>query len=99
MVSSLYCDADGDDERAAYEEHTLGEITDDGAVTPMLTYHVDEHAGCRGGAPEWDGSYTPALTERTKTAVARTARNQCRPQPGVTAYPPPQLTVDRGDQS
>ncbi len=86
-VRALFCDADGDGTKSAYEEHTLGAIDPTGAVTPMLAYHVDEHRGCRHPPRTWDGSYTPALTDRTKRAVALTAANQCRPQPGVSERP------------
>lgn len=86
-VQDLLCDANGDGETSAYEEHTLGAIDPTGAVTPMLTYHVDEHRGCRHPPRDWDGSYTPALTESTKTAVLHTGLNQCRPQPGLSTRP------------
>lgn len=86
-VTGMICDANGNGEREPYEEHTLGRITTRGSVTPMLTYHVHEHRGCRYPEREWDGSYTQRLTDRTKRAVALTARNQCRPQPGVSERP------------
>ena len=83
-VRELLCDADDDGEVSGYEEHTLGRLDSTGAVTPMLTYHVDEHAGCGDSALFWDGSYAQELTGRTKAAVRRTALDQCRPQPGVS---------------
>lgn len=86
-VRDLLCDADGDGELTAYEEHTLGAITADGAVTPLLTYHVDEHRGCNYPPREWDGSYTQRLTTETKRAVRATGLHPCRPQPGVPEGP------------
>lgn len=83
-VQKLLCDADGDDETEDYEEHTLGAIDSTGAATPMLTYHVDEHRGCRHPQRAWDGSYTQELTARTKAAVYFTARNPCRPRSDAT---------------
>lgn len=80
-VRDLLCGVDGDP--IGYNEHTLGSVRPSGAVTPMLTYHVDDQAGCPGPARPWDGSYTQELTDRTKAAVRATAARQCRPQPVV----------------
>jgi hypothetical protein len=79
-VQGLMCDADGDGDTEDYEEHTLGKIDSYYDVTPMLTYHVNEHAGCCGPETHHDGNYTQDLTSCTKQAVYYTSQDQCNPQ-------------------
>lgn len=75
-VEELICDRTG---YTYYDEHTLGAINDEGDVTPMLTFHVGEHAGCCEPAREHWGGYTTQITACTIDAVGHTAGNQCGP--------------------
>lgn len=86
-VKPLFCDVDGDGEKTAYEEHSLGAVDESGAASPMLTYHVEAQSGCNRPDRTWDGGYTTELTPETKAAVYRTSVAQCRPQPGVSRRP------------
>jgi hypothetical protein len=79
-VQGLMCDADSDGSKEDYEEHTLGKINSYYDATPMLTYHVNEHAGCCEPETYHDGNYTQDFTSCTKDAVDYTSRDQCDPQ-------------------
>lgn len=73
-IEAMICDRSG---YTYYDEHTLGGITADGDATPMLVFHVDEHAGCCTPRTDHDGGYTTEITSCTGDAVAYTAGDPC----------------------
>lgn len=77
-VQSLLGDCDGDGAKDYYEEHSLGKVYSNNSVSPMLTYHVNEHSNCGDCATTYTANgWDPTLTNCTKNAVKHIADDQC----------------------
>jgi len=73
--STVQDELNNPDEDGNLPEHGLGEINN-GAITPLLTYHADEGYADMGNCDETGStnSWTAELTECTLTAVNATAK-------------------------